>query len=150
MVSGTYNLKGITPVFPVTYRTKKIPYATGIPPRLEISKLWLSEDPHIQKQWTLFILSLAKFKAEPVNKKLSFFQIAGIHSSPETPWDGADAPPGDPDNPGPGDNPFGGYCQHNTLLFPTWHRPYMLLFEVCVPCFLALPFDIINWSRLTS
>jgi tyrosinase len=23
-----------------------------------------------------------------------------------------------------------GYCNHNLVTFPTWHRPYMLLYEV--------------------
>ena len=24
-----------------------------------------------------------------------------------------------------------GYCTHGSILFPTWHRPYLSLFEVC-------------------
>jgi len=26
--------------------------------------------------------------------------------------------------------PNKGYCTHDSLLFPCWHRPYMMLFEV--------------------
>ncbi len=27
-------------------------------------------------------------------------------------------------------NGFGGYCTHSSVLFATWHRPYLALFEV--------------------
>ncbi|KAI3577567.1 common central domain of tyrosinase-domain-containing protein [Fusarium oxysporum f. sp. albedinis] len=76
-----------------------------------------------------------RFKAPGVEKKLSYFQVAGIHAYPLQPWDGAEPPPKDPEDPEklpPGANPYGGYCQHNTITFPTWHRPYMLLFEKLV------------------
>lgn len=38
-----------------------------------------------------------------------------------------------------------GYCTHSSILFPTWHRPYLALFEVSplVPvspcCEVAMP-----------
>jgi tyrosinase len=54
------------------------------------------------------------------------------HGYPEGAWDNAPAPRKDPKNPKKGDQPYGGYCNHNGLNFPTWHRPYMALFEVCV------------------
>ena len=41
---------------------------------------------------------------------------AGIHGQPLTPWD--TAVPKD-----------WYYCAHGTTLFPTWHRPYILLYE---------------------
>ena len=28
---------------------------------------------------------------------------------------------------------FGGYCTHSSILFITWHRPYLALFEVRRP-----------------
>lgn len=37
------------------------------------------------------------------------------------PWNGAEQVPG-------GVN--GGYCPHSEVLFATWHRPYVALFEV--------------------
>ncbi|KAI2628592.1 common central domain of tyrosinase-domain-containing protein [Hypoxylon sp. NC1633] len=125
----TYGISGIPPPQDAKLKTVTIPYAPGMPFRLEISKLFPSDDPLIRKQWTLFILALEKFMALPVDQKLSYFQIAGIHGYPETPWDNADPPPQDPSNAGPGDDPFGGYCPHNIISFPTWHRPYVLLFE---------------------
>lgn len=30
---------------------------------------------------------------------------------------------------------FGGYCTHSSILFVTWHRPYLALFEVRAPPF---------------
>ena len=33
-----------------------------------------------------------------------------------------------------------GYCPHNQVLFGTWHRPYLVLFEVSVPStYVSLP-----------
>ena len=43
----------------------------------------------------------------------------GIHGDPNIPWDGVN-----------GSGGAVGYCAHNTVLFPTWQRPYMALIEV--------------------
>ncbi|KAK7403443.1 hypothetical protein QQX98_010809 [Neonectria punicea] len=91
----TYAITGI-PVENVETKTKDIPYAPSTPIRREINELFPSEDPLIRKQWTLFILGLEKFKNMPVDKRLSYFQVAGIHGYPETSWDGAPDPPKDP------------------------------------------------------
>ena len=65
----------------------------------------------------------------------SFFSVAGIHGLPFQPWDGVLG--NKPFN--PNSNQWGGYCTHGSTLFPTWHRPYVMLYEVCVPTsFLAV------------
>lgn len=56
---------------------------------------------------------------------ISFFQIGGIHGLPYIAWDGAGA-----DDPAEAS----GYCTHGSVLFPTWHRPYVALFEVRKCC----------------
>ncbi|KAI1099645.1 common central domain of tyrosinase-domain-containing protein [Jackrogersella minutella] len=122
--NGTYGISGIPHPPKIKFKTKKIPYAPDMPVRLRLSTLASSDDPLIRMQWTLFILALERFKALPVENKLSYFQIAGIHGYPETSWDGA-PPPKDPT--APGEDFF--YCAHNSITFPTWHRPYMLLYE---------------------
>lgn len=48
----------------------------------------------------------------------------GIHCYPLVGWDGVKGP--DPVS----SDPFPGFCAHNRVTFPTWHRPYMLLYEV--------------------
>ena len=56
-------------------------------------------------------------QALPVDSKNSFFYLAGLHGLPFR---------------GPGEtNPewWGGYCWHDTVLFPTWHRIYLLRLE---------------------
>ena len=56
-------------------------------------------------------------QALPVDNKNSFFYLAGLHGLPFH---------------GPGEtNPewWGGYCWHGTVLFPTWHRIYVLRLE---------------------
>jgi Common central domain of tyrosinase. len=49
------------------------------------------------------------------------YKILGIHGQPNIPWD----------EPIPDTEAEGkGYCTHNNILFPIWHRPYLALYEV--------------------
>ena len=83
----------------------------------------------------LYILSLQQFQQQNQSAPLSYYQVAGsvpllagnawlfandqgIHGRPYIAWDGV---------PGPFET---GYCTHSSILFPSWHRPYMALFEV--------------------
>jgi tyrosinase len=53
----------------------------------------------------------------PANDPRSFFTLAGYHGEPFR---------------GPGatdEHYWGGYCQHGDVLFPTWHRVYLLKLE---------------------
>lgn len=60
-----------------TYPIKGIPLVPGqeIPVRCEITA-W-SDDKKNKTQVSLFIQSLAKLQAKPVEERLSYFQIAG-------------------------------------------------------------------------
>jgi tyrosinase len=72
-------------------------------------------------QLTLFIEAMQEFQSGPKEDQLSYFRIAGIHSFPRNvSWNEDKAP--DPVNPVE-------YCPHNRIVFPTWHRTYMMLFE---------------------
>jgi tyrosinase len=55
----------------------------------------------------------------------SFSHCFNSHGLPYQPWDGAGQKPVDtsPDA-------WQGYCTHGNVLFPTFHRPYVMLFEV--------------------
>src|SRR6267154_1209474 len=55
---------------------------------------------------------------------LSHFGIAGIHGMPFVSWEGAGG-----NRPVQGSG-WSGYCTHGNVLFPTWHRPYVALYEV--------------------
>ncbi|KAK0480189.1 tyrosinase [Armillaria novae-zelandiae] len=80
------------------------------PNRLEINNL-----VKIQDQFSLYIQALER-------NDISFFGIGGIHGLPYVQWDGSgSAKPASPSG--------GGYCHHGSTLFPTWHRPYVALFE---------------------
>lgn len=120
--TGTYAITGIPPPEGLESLTKQIPYIPGMPLRHEISELANPETQERKDHWTLFVLALEKFKAVPVNEKLSYFQIAGIHDYPRVSWDQGEPQAGE-----------GSYCHHNKLNFSTWHRVYMLLFEVSNP-----------------
>lgn len=116
-------------------RTDTIPYVENIPVRREITE-WFGavEDPssengpELKRQWTLFILGLEAFEKMPICDQLSYFRVAGIHGYPLQPWDHAPKPV--PSGDKAGSKQENGYCHHNTVAFPTWHRPYMMLFEV--------------------
>lgn len=55
---------------------------------------------------------------------LSHFSLGGIHGLPFQPWnDAGGEQQADPQS-------WGGYCTHGSMLFPTWHRPYVALYEV--------------------
>jgi tyrosinase len=55
---------------------------------------------------------------------ISHFGIGGIHGLPFKEWDGAGG-----NKPVSGSD-WSGYCTHGSMLFPTWHRPYVALYEV--------------------
>ncbi|TFK74620.1 Di-copper centre-containing protein [Pluteus cervinus] len=68
----------------------------------------------------LYLLALDAIQHDDQSKLISFFQIAGIHGQPYVPWDGVKGQ----QNPA-----YGGYCTHGSVIFPTWHRPYVALLE---------------------
>ncbi|KAL4924110.1 tyrosinase [Aspergillus undulatus] len=90
-----------------------------VPQRQEIDA-WSSK-PENRTQVVLFLKALRRLQDVPPGDRDSFFQIAGIHGMPFTSWD----------------EPFEteenvalkGYCTHANYLFPSWHRPYLLLYE---------------------
>lgn len=94
---------------------------TGVPgathPRLEIRQMLFNKP----NQWTLLILGLQRFQQMSQSDRASYYQIAGIHGVPRVNWDGvgrcSDCSTAD------------GYCTHDSILFPAWHRAYLALFE---------------------
>ncbi|KIX98768.1 uncharacterized protein Z520_05229 [Fonsecaea multimorphosa CBS 102226] len=66
----------------------------------------------------LFILALIELQEVDQSEELSYFQVAGIHGFPRIPWDGVS-----------GNGSYPGFCTHAATPFPTWHRPYVALFE---------------------
>lgn len=87
--------------------------------------------------WDLYILALSMFQSVSQDQSLSWYQVAGktahpslllpltlvgIHGVPFQPWNGVLPAPGASQS---------GYCTHSSVLFPTWHRPYLALYEVC-------------------
>ncbi|KAK3360924.1 hypothetical protein B0T24DRAFT_585983 [Lasiosphaeria ovina] len=91
--------------------------------RKEFAK-W-SKDPEQSIQVSLFIRALQRFYDRPYQDTLSFFQVASIHGYPgDLEWDNSEPPKN-----GRKEYTHKIYCTHNMLTFPTWHRPYMALFE---------------------
>lgn len=53
------------------------------------------------------------------NDPMSYYQIAGIHGRPYKAWNNVVGKAG----------LNAGYCTHSSILFMTWHRPYLALYE---------------------
>ncbi|KAJ8128213.1 hypothetical protein O1611_g5423 [Lasiodiplodia mahajangana] len=93
-----------------------LPLVDGQPqPRLEIRDLEQDDD-----QWNLYILALSWMQYTSQDSPFSWYQIAGIHGAPGLTWGNVAPLPG---------NDNIGYCHHVSILFPTWHRPYLVLYE---------------------
>jgi len=80
--------------------------------------------------WDLYVQALMQFHQAGQAGLLSFYQVAGVHGYPDVAWDGAT-----------GADYSVGYCTHASILFPTWHRPYIALYEV-----ITSPYDISTQS----
>ena len=95
--------------------------ATGAPgatvPRYEVRQL-KSLKPN---QFTLFILAMQQFQAQAQTDATSYYQISGVHGVPRQDYNGV----GECSTCTGAD----GYCTHDSVLFPAWHRAYMALFE---------------------
>ncbi|ORY72106.1 common central domain of tyrosinase-domain-containing protein [Pseudomassariella vexata] len=115
---GLLAVVGVHAAYPITSNTGGF-NVTGqgdVPDRLEINVFAARGGP----QWDLFVLCMAEIQARPQNQIDSWYQIAGIHGRPYAAWDGVGSAPG---------SHAGGYCPHSSVLFPTWHRPYVQLLE---------------------
>ncbi|KAK7032422.1 hypothetical protein VNI00_013170 [Paramarasmius palmivorus] len=111
--------------------------------RLEIEEL-----QKIPKQFSLFILAFLALQGRPlegsslgsneVHPAAQFPEIAGIHGLPYTPWIGdpryakSDFDLKDAKDTHPVPSRFGGYCNHGSVVFPTWHRPYVMAIEQAI------------------
>jgi tyrosinase len=90
----------------------------GSPNRLEINDF-----VNNVKFFSLYVQALQVMFANDQSIVQSFFSVGGIHGLPFQPWD---------DSTGsfdPNSGQWGGYCTHGSVLFPTWHRPYVMLYE---------------------
>ncbi|EPS41585.1 hypothetical protein H072_4515 [Dactylellina haptotyla CBS 200.50] len=74
--------------------------------------------------FNLFLLALAEVQSYNASNPWSYYQLSGIHGAPFVPWP-------DPSETGNFDRSTG-YCPHSSVLFGTWHRPYMLALEQIV------------------
>ncbi|KAF4456902.1 tyrosinase precursor [Fusarium austroafricanum] len=73
--------------------------------------------------WNLYLLGLWQFQQVPMDEQLSYFQIAGIHGLPYQAWPLGDKKLAEIKK------QDDGFCTHSSILFLTWHRPYLALFE---------------------
>lgn len=132
--NGNVNPNGYEPVVPVPLD------GPGIPPRRNVDS-WLQEAENggaAALELSLFIRAMTKLQKLGIHDQLSYFRLAGIHGLPKNVSWNMNLPPIDRNDPqreykmkhGEG----GFYCMHNQYRFGTWHRVYMILFEVCISC----------------
>ena len=94
--------------------------------RLEIDELM--SDPAMTN---LFLLALARMQDVSYVRNgkdenwLSFYNLASIHGNPKERWNNVEVPNENPNN------QYGfWYCTHGSVIFPTFHRAYVMAFEV--------------------
>jgi tyrosinase len=90
--------------------------------RQDIDKWYMEQMAGDRIQLTLFVEALAPIQRRDLDDLKSYFRLAAIHSAPWCEWD--DVPQAQRE---PGER---GYCVHSNYTFPTWHRVYMMLYEV--------------------
>ncbi|KAF7295866.1 Tyrosinase [Mycena chlorophos] len=95
----------------------------GTPNRLEIHNFVKNT-----QFFSLYIQALQQISSESQSALTSFFSIAGIHGLPYVPWDNSGGAQAVDDNNGG----WEGYCTHGNVLFPTFHRPFVALFEQAI------------------
>lgn len=106
-------------------------------PRKEIDQFICDE--HVAN---LFLLALVELQNNDgvcesdgqTNVPFSWYGMCSIHGRPYKIWRGIDqatvkAAKQYPDNIEPPQTLNAGYCSHSSVLFPTWHRPYVSMME---------------------
>ena len=85
--------------------------------RLEINDLSANRPA----MWSLYIRTMAKWKEAAKSDDTGYFGVSSIHGVPRTSWNGVEQC----------DSCDGadGYCTHDSVLFPAWHRAYLALYE---------------------
>ncbi|CAG8460731.1 6657_t:CDS:2 [Scutellospora calospora] len=82
-------------------------------------------------QFDLFIQGYRAIQDRSYEDMKSFYQVSGIHGLPYTAYDGVTShntyKPSEWSH-----GRFGGYCHHGDVLFPSWHRPYVMLIEALI------------------
>ncbi|ENH75899.1 Tyrosinase [Fusarium oxysporum f. sp. cubense race 1] len=106
----------------IHWSTEDIPLLTN-PTGTGGIRLELREFKKNTDLWNLYLVGLWQFQQVSEEDQLSYFQIAGIHGRPYQSW-----PLGDK-NLESLRQQKAGFCTHSSILFLTWHRPYLALFE---------------------
>jgi len=101
-----------------------------VPQRMDLDDWYLSTETVHVNQRALFFPAFKNFSEASPEDKFSYFQLAGIHGFPIVPWDETVGEAGT----------RWSYCHHGETTFATWHRPYLMLFEVCFFCLFFLFF----------
>ncbi|KAH6908112.1 tyrosinase [Coprinopsis sp. MPI-PUGE-AT-0042] len=115
MAHKTYPITGIRAGWGPEFDQEWSKAKNVVPVRVEVDEFFSNEKYELHRDLLYNAMLHFQHKMSYADK-LSYFQVAGIHGLPHVPWDepGMYAPE---------------YCQHGTVNFATWHRPYMLLFE---------------------
>src|SRR3569833_3338477 len=108
--------------------------------RMDLDDWFTSKDLVHQNQRALFFPAFKKFTEMKPEEKFSFFQIAGVYAllscvlllakQKQKPKN-QNKPKKKPKKK-PHKTKTKPYCAHNRITFSTWHRPYLLLFEVSI------------------
>ena len=90
----------------------------NLPVRMSVRELMKEENSSKRNS---LLRAWKRISELPPENPNSFYQIAGFHGEPFVKSQVESIPEGDPY--------WGGYCQHQNVLFPFWHRLYLLRLE---------------------
>lgn len=93
------------------------PDPSGVVTRFSIQQLQFFYDSGYKQPLEDVITAFRGIMKLPPKKLFSFFNLSGYHGAPFI------------DREGEKRDYWGGYCNHGNVLFPTWHRAYLHLFE---------------------
>ena len=106
-----------------------------LPARLDVDEFVKNE-----RFLALYIQAVSRIHKDPEDQLQSYYQVAGLHGVPLVVWNQSEG--------------SGAYCRHASPLFPTWHRPYVALFEVnpsdCCARFVAVGVSFPYYSKSSS
>ncbi|KAI9845231.1 MAG: hypothetical protein M1837_004986 [Sclerophora amabilis] len=112
-------------------------FVTALKPGAARVRLEIDEFLYDNDRTNLFLLALAEMQKEDPTKKSAdntedwwtFYSLSSIHGLPPELWNNV---PNLNEGKGKVAGSGRGYCTHGSLVFPTWHRVYVLMFEQAV------------------
>jgi tyrosinase len=112
----------------VSNRSVEISPLTQPGPRKSIQQLWADFQSGNKKPLEDLVMAFYRIEKKTPEDLYSFFAVAGLHGEPFVLRPEIDNLKNEKDK----YTYWGGFCHHGNVLFPIWHRAYVLYLENCL------------------